>query len=148
MPQSLSKIYIHVVFSTKHHKKLIAEHVRGELQKYIIGCLSNIKSYVEEIYANPEHIHILCTLPRTINIAQIISKIKAPSSKWMKTKGISNFEWQDGYAAFSVSASSVNAVKRYILNQPDHHKKQSFKEELITFFENYGVDFDERYVWD
>ncbi len=111
MPQSLSKVYIHVVFSTKHIQKVIPESLREELQRYIIGCLSNIKSYTEEIYINPDHLHALCTLPRTVTIAQLVSKMKAPSSKWLKTKGIPDFDWQDGYGAFSVSASGINTVK-------------------------------------
>lgn len=148
MPQSLSKIYVHIVFSTKNKQNIIAEDFREELQKYIIGCLSDLKSYTEEIYINPDHLHVLCTLPRTITIAQLVSKIKAPSSKWLKPKVVANFEWQDGYAAFSVSASNVNAVKKYILNQPEHHKAVLFKEELILFFEKYDVEYDERYVWD
>ncbi|MDC0584212.1 IS200/IS605 family transposase [Bacteroidales bacterium] len=148
MPQSLSKIYVHIVFSTKFRENLIKEEIRQELQKYIIGCLNDLKSYTEEIYINPDHLHILCTLPRTITIAQIVSKIKAPSSKWMKTKGIVGFSWQDGYGAFSVSASNVDAVKKYILNQPEHHKKENFKEELVLFFKKYNIEYDERYVWD
>ena len=148
MPQSLSKIYVHVVFSTKYIQSLIAETIREELQSYIIGCLSNVKSYTEDIYINPDHLHALCTLPRTITIAQLISKMKVPSSQWLKGKGFCNFDWQDGYGAFSVSASNIAAVKKYIQNQPQHHKKVTFKDELRLFFNKYQVDFDERYVWD
>ncbi len=148
MPQSLSKVYIHVVFSTKYRQHLIPESIREELQSYIIGCLRNIKSYTEEIYINPDHFHALCTLPRTVTIAQMVSKIKTPSSRWLKEKGIPHFDWQNGYAAFSVSASGVKAVKRYIRSQPVHHKKADFKNELQLFFNKYNVEFDERYVWD
>ena len=159
MAQSLSKVYIHTVFSTKHVKNLITEKIREELQSYIIGCLSNIGSYTEEIYINPDHLHALCTLPRTVTIAQLITKIKTPSSRWLKTKGISDFDWQDGYAAFSVSASNLDALRNYILNQPDHHKKVNYKDELRIFFKKYNIDFalptaslrrpkDEKYVWD
>jgi REP element-mobilizing transposase RayT len=148
MPQSLSKIYIHVVFSTKHVQPIIPENIREELQKYIIGCLNNISSYTYEIYINPDHLHALCTLPRTVTTAQLISKMKAPSSKWLKEKGIPDFGWQDGYGVFSVSPSNINAVKKYIQNQPTHHKKKYFKDELRLFFKKYNIDFDERYVWD
>lgn len=148
MPQSLSKVYIHCVFSTKNRTQYINESLRNELHSYIIGTLVNIGSYVNEIYANPDHIHILCLLPRTIAIAELISKIKTSSSKWMKQKGISNFSWQGGYATFSVSSSRVKSVEKYILNQPEHHKKTSFKEELREFFKEYKVEFDEQYVWD
>lgn len=129
-------------------QKVISESIRIELQGYIVGCLTNIKSFTEEIYVNPDHLHALCTLPRTVTTAQLISKIKTPSSQWLKEKGIKNFSWQDGYAAFSVSASNIETVKRYIRNQPDHHKKVDFKDELRLFFEKYNVEYEERYVWD
>lgn len=137
-----------MVFSTKHIGKVITEDVREGLQAYIVGCLADVKSYTEEIYVNPDHLHVLCTLPRTITIAQLVSKVKAPSSIWLKGKGILNFEWQGGYAVFSVSASKVDVVKRYIKNQPEHHKKTNFKDELRLFFERYKIEYDEKYVWD
>ena len=148
MPQSLAKVNVHIVFSTKHAKHIITAEVKKELHAYIIGTLSKLGSYTNEIYANPDHIHILCTLPRTITIADFISKIKTSSSKWIKTKGINNFSWQDGYGIFSVSSSKVEVVENYILNQFEHHKKLSFKDELRKLFMEYGIEFDERYVWD
>ncbi len=148
MPQSLSKVYIHCVFSTKKCMPLITDAVRKDLHSYIIGTLSNIGSYVNEIYANPDHLHVLCTLPRTITIAELISKIKTSSSKWIKKQGIVNFSWQNGYGSFSVSSSKVMIVEKYILNQPEHHKKVSFKDELRIFFNEYNIKFDEQYAWD
>lgn len=148
MPQSLSKVYLHCVFSTKNRIPLITNEIRPDLHAYIIGTLSNIGSYVNEIYANPEHIHILCTLPRTITIADLISITKTSSSKWLKKKGIKKFGWQDGYGTFSVSASKIQVVQRYLLNQPQHHKSITFKDELRRFFREYDIDYDEKYVWD
>lgn len=148
MPQSLSKVYLHCVFSTKNRIPLITNEIRPDLHAYIIGILSNIGSYVNEIYANPEHIHILCSLPRTITIADLISTIKTSSSKWLKKKGIKKFSWQDGYGSFSVSASKIQVVERYLLNQNQHHKSISFKDELRRFFREYDIDYDEKYVWD
>lgn len=148
MPQSLSKVYIHCVFSTKMRKPLITDEIRKDLHAYIIGTLSNTGSYVNEIYANSDHIHVLCTLPRTMTIAELISKIKTSSSKWVKKQGIVNFSWQGGYSTFSVSSSKVKAVERYIRNQPQHHKKASYKDELRKFFNEYSIEFDEQYVWD
>lgn len=148
MPQSLSKVFLHCVFSTKNGKFLITEEIRKDLQAYIIGTLSNIGSYVNELYANPDHLHVLCTLPRTITIAELISKIKTPSSRWMKKQGVTNFSWQDGYGSFSVSSSLVPVVKKYILNQSEHHKRNSFKDEFREFLKDYNVEYDERYVWD
>ena len=148
MPQSLSKVYLHCVFSTKNRIPLITNEIRPDLHAYIIGTLSNIGSYVNEIYANPEHIHILCTLPRMITIADLISITKTSSSKWLKKKGIKKFGWQDGYGTFSVSASKIQVVQRYLLNQPQHHKSITFKDELRPFFREYDIDYDEKYVWD
>ena len=148
MPQSLAKVNVHIIFSTKHRQNFITEEIRKELQSYIIGVLSNLGSFTHEIYANPDHIHILNTFPRTITIADLISKIKTSSSKWLKQKGLKDFDWQDGYAIFSVSASKVEIVKQYILNQPLHHKKEFFKDEMKRFFKEYDIEYDERYVWD
>lgn len=148
MPQSLSKVYIHCIFSTKKREPLIPTMIRKDLQSYIIGTLTNIGSYVNEIYANPDHVHILCTLPRTVTIAELISKVKTSSTKWLKKKGIINFSWQDGYGSFSVSQSKVKIVKKYILNQPKHHKKIKFKDELKKILEEYNIEYDEQYVWD
>jgi len=100
MSQSLAKVYVHIVFSTKKGHHLIHEGIRKELQSYMIGILSKLGSYTYELYANananPDHIHVLNTLPRTITIAELVSKIKTSSSKWMKLQGITEFDWQDG----------------------------------------------------
>ena len=149
MPQSLSKIYVHIIFSTKYRNRLIVDdNIRKELHSFIVSVLAKTGSYTEELYANDDHIHILCTLPRTITVAQLISKIKTTSSKWLKAKGIENFTWQGGYAVFSVSSSIVDIVSKYILKQPEHHKKRCFQNEVREFFNEYDVEYDERYVWD
>lgn len=148
MPQSLSKVYLHIVFSKKLRVPYIKEGDREGLQAYLVGTISNMSSYVYELYANPDHVHILCTLPRTITIANFVSKIKSSSSKWMKTQGITKFSWQGGYAAFSVSSHDLDNVLLYIKHQPEHHRKSNFKDELRNFFRQYKVDFDEQYVWD
>ncbi len=148
MPQSLSKMYVHCVFSTKNRLPLITDEIRKDLHSYIIGTLSNIGSYVNEIHAHKDHIHILCTLPRTITIADLISKAKTSSSKWLKKQGITNFSWQDGYGSFSVSPFHVPVIEKYILNQEEHHKEKSFKNEFRSFIKEYEIEYDEKYVWD
>jgi putative transposase len=148
MGQSLSKVYIHIVFSTKNQKPFIKEEFREGLQAYIVGILSGLGSFTHGLYANPEHIHILATLSWILTQAVLVQKVKTSSAKWMKNSGVKDFGWQDGYAVFSVSASKVDVVKKYILNQEEHHKKVDFKEELKRFFKEYRIDFDERYVWD
>ena len=148
MPQSLSQVYLHCVFSTKNRARLIKENTRESLQAYMVGVLAKQGSYVHQIYANPDHVHILCTLPRTITIAELLSKVKSSSSKWMKTQGVKHFSWQGGYASFSVSSSGLAKVKKYIQNQPEHHNASSYQDELRKFFEEYNVEYDENYVWD
>ena len=142
MPQSLAKVNVHIVFTTKYVRELIKDEIRDELHSYVIGVLSNLGSYTYEIYANPDHIHILCTLPRIITMANLVSKIKTASSKWLKNKGIPDFYWQDGYGIFSVSSSKVEVVKKYIKNQPQHHEEVDCKDEFRLFLKENGIEYD------
>jgi REP element-mobilizing transposase RayT len=105
-------------------------------------------SYTKEIYANPDHIHILCTLPRTVAIAELVNKVKSNSSRWIKSKGIESFRWQDGYGVFSVGESEVDKIQNYIRFQPQHHDTISFKEEMRRFFDEFEIEYDVQYVWD
>jgi len=150
MPQSLSKVYVHIIFSTKLRKPFITKDIQNELYSYIAGTLINLKSDVLKINGIKDHIHILCTLPRTITIAKILEEMKKSSSKWIKTNGTkwSGFAWQDGYGTFSVSSSLINNVIKYIENQEEHHKKVSFQDEFREFLKKYNIDYDERYLWD
>ena len=148
MPQSLAKVNVHIVFSTKHGQHLVNNTIRKELHAYLIGVLTKLGSFTYEVYANPDHVHILNTLPRTITIADSVSRIKTSTSKWLKLNGVNRFDWQDGYAIFSVSASKIEAVSKYALNQPEHHKIVSFQDELRQFFKQYKTEYDEKYVWD
>ncbi|MBL7968698.1 MAG: IS200/IS605 family transposase [Prolixibacteraceae bacterium] len=148
MPQSLAKVNVHIVFTTKYVQELITDEIRGELHSYTIGVLANLGSYTYELYANPDHIHILCTLPRTITMAELVSKIKTTTSKWLKSKGMPEFYWQDGYGIFSVSSSKIEVVTKYILNQPQHHKQVECKDEFRLFLKENGIEYDERYIWD
>lgn len=148
MPQSLSKVYIHIVFSTKKGYRYIDEEIRPKLQGYIVGIFNNLRIVVKEIYANPDHIHILCTLPRILTIAEIVNKIKSNSSRWIKAQNVDHFKWQDGYGVFSVSKSELGKVQDYIRFQNKHHDTVSYKEEMRQFFEEFDVEYDEQYVWD
>lgn len=150
MPQSLSKVYLHIIFSTKLRKSLITREIQNELHAYIAGTLINLKSDVLKVNGTIDHVHILCTLPRTITISKLLEEIKKSSSKWIKTKGIkwSSFAWQDGYGTFSVSSSLIKNVIKYIENQEEHHKKISFQDEFREFLIKYNIDYDERYLWD
>ena len=148
MPQSLSKVYLHIVFSTKERKPFINSEIKPILQAYFVTLGANLGTYTEEVYANPEHIHWLCTLPRTLTIADLVQKVKISSSNKIASLGLKNFHWQKGYAAFSVSQSKVGIVKKYIQNQEEHHRKQTFQEEYVQFLEEYKLDYDLKYVWD
>ena len=125
MSQSFVQIYVHIVFHTKDNVKLIREDIENELFSYMGGILNNYKSIPLQIGGTSDHIHILCTLPKTMALADLAEEIKKSSSKWIKTKGqqYRNFYWQDGYGGFSVSKSGIDVVKAYILNQKRHHEK-------------------------
>ena len=148
MSQSYVQFYSHVVFHTKNNEKLIGETIENELHSYIGGILRNQKSIPVKIGGTSDHIHILCTLPKTMNIADLAEEIKKSSSKWIKTKGpaFRNFYWQDVYGGFSVSHSGVYEVSRYISLQKQHHKEISFLDEYKALLKENGVDFDERYL--
>jgi putative transposase len=148
MPQSFVQFYAHIVFHTKNNINLIDAEIEKELHPYLGGILKNYKSIPIQIGGTSDHIHLLCTLPKTMALADLLEEIKKSSSKWIKLKGpeYRNFYWQDGYGGFSVSHSQVNIVKNYIINQKQHHQKTSFLEEYKNLLNENGVEFDERYL--
>jgi putative transposase len=150
MPQSLSRLLTHVIYSTKNRDPLIAPHLLSELHAYLVGVLEAIDCTPLRIGGTENHVHLFFALARTRTIAEIVEKTKTSSSKWIKTKGtaFANFHWQAGYGAFSVSQSDAERVVAYIANQPKHHKRISFQEEYRRFLERYAIAYDERYVWD
>lgn len=149
MAQSLSQIYIHLIFHIKSNGVKIKEEDCSKVFAYIDGILVNKGSLVVQIGGRPDHIHILCTLPRTISIADFVEDIKKSSSKWIKTVATeyATFALQGGYGVFSVSASQLEKTRNYILNQEEHHKKKSFKEEYEDFLVHYNVKYDSQYVF-
>ncbi|MFC3414756.1 IS200/IS605 family transposase [Algoriphagus hitonicola] len=144
----MSKVYLHIVFSTKNRVNLIPEETRSNAEAYFVKVSSNLGSYTEEIYIMPNHVHWLCTLPRVLSISELIQKIKISSSAKIKEFGIPNFTWQKGYGVFSVSQSRLESVKKYIQNQSEHHKKFDFQTEYRTFLKKYKIEYDEEYLWD
>ncbi len=150
MPQSLSSILIHLVFSTKNREPLITDSIESELYKYMGGIFRNCQSPSLLIGGDKDHIHALFSLSRTWSVADLVGEVKSSSSKWIKTKGeeFAHFQWQAGYGAFSIGQSAVNDVKRYIENQKEHHRKSLFQDEYRSICQKYEVEIDERYVWD
>jgi putative transposase len=148
MSQSFVQIYVHIVFHTKNNVNLIREDIKNELFSYLGGILKNYKSIPLQIGGTSDHVHILCTLPKTMALADLVEEVKKSSSKWIKTKGLlfKDFYWQDGYGGFSVSNSVVETLKRYILNQKKHHEKVPFIDEYKALLEEYGIPFEDRYL--
>ena len=150
MAQSLSSILIHLIFSTKNREPFITEAIEAELHPYMAKIFRELKSPSLAVNGTSDHVHVLFSLGRTIAIADLVQEVKTESSKWIKTNGehFRNFHWQRGYGAFSVSQSQVVAVKRYIARQKIHHQRVTFQEEYRKFLKSYGIEYDERYVWD
>jgi putative transposase len=150
MAQSLSKVLVHLVFSTKNRERVLTDEVRSELHPYMNKVLVEMDSPAIVIGSVEDHIHILFRLSKNHALCKVIEEVKTSSSKWIKTKGVpfQNFHWQNGCGAFSVSQSNVEEVQAYIANQKEHHRTKTFQEEFRTFLKKYEVDFDGRYVWD
>ena len=151
MPQSLSRILVHVVFSTKDRRPYLRNKVLSEeLHRYLGGiarrqdCPPVVGGGVED------HIHLLCTLSRTRDVATLVKELKRGSSAWLKSQSgpLEDFAWQGGYGAFSVGSEQAEIVRRYIVGQEEHHHRDSFQDEFRRLLERHGVAFDERHVWD
>jgi len=152
MPQSLAKVSLHIVFSTKDRRPSLRDAgLRQELNAYMAAVLKdNVDSPAIIINGVEDHIHALINLSRKFAIMDVIQEMKTETSKWLKTKSkdTTDFAWQSGYGAFSVSESNVEQVKEYIASQEEHHKKVSFQDEFRAFCKRHNVELDERYVWD
>ena len=151
MPQSLAQIYLHIVFSTKNRQPFLEdETLRTETHAYLAGTCRNLGSPSLIVGGVEDHVHILCMLSRKCTVADFLRELKRDSSKWIKTKktSLSSFHWQFGYGAFSVSPSHVNSLRKYIADQEEHHRRETFQDEFRRLLKKYGVEYDERYVWD
>ena len=150
MGQSLSKVYVHIIFSTKHRTNLIDRRIDNDLFAYIGGICKGLECNPIQIGGYRNHVHILCQLSKKISKTKLLEEVKKQSSKWIKTKGdqYTNFYWQDGYGIFSVKPTELDVVEKYIKNQEAHHQKNTFQDEFRDFLKKYDTQFDERYVWD
>lgn len=150
MSQSLVKNLLHLVYSTKHRSPWIPANVRPRLFAYQAGIFQEWESPALVIGGVEDHVHALFSLSKNQALKKIVEEVKKGSSKWMKAEGTGNadFYWQNGYAAFSVSQSNVEAVRRYLENQEEHHRRLTFQDELRGLLVKHEVEFDERYVWD
>lgn len=149
MGQSLSKLFVHIVFHTKNEHVFIKNEHKKELYAYIGAIIKDNGSIPILINGVEDHVHILCVMSKNISLAKFVEEIKRHSSRWIKSRDehYRLFAWQNGYSGFSVSSSVVEKTKLYIQNQESHHRKMTFKEELIAFLKEFKVDYDEKYLW-
>ena len=144
------KILVHIVFSTKNRVDMITPEIENDLFGYIHGIIENNGSKLIIANGTANHIHLLVSLGKKVDVPELIGDIKRDSSSWIKKQdsSFSNFYWQKGYGAFSIGQSQIETVVNYIKRQKEHHAKQDFKDEFRAILKKYEIDFDERYVWD
>jgi len=148
MPQSLARVLVHLVFSTKSREPFLAAEKRQRAFAYLAGTLNNIGCPVIVVGGVADHVHLLFVLGRTVSLSKVVEEVKKESSKWGKEEIYPGFYWQNGYGAFSVSPSNVKQVKAYIENQEDHHRRMTFQEEFRELLRRHEIEWDERYIWD
>ena len=149
MPQSLSFVLVHAVWSVKERRALIGEGVRAELFAYLAVVAREVsKGDCFRVGGTADHVHLAVRMHPAVGVARMVQEVKRCSSKWMKAQGVDGFAWQRGYGAFSVGPGHCGALVRYIADQDAHHRRRDFQEEMGGFFAKYHVVVDERYVWD
>ena len=151
MPQSLSAVYIHLVFSTKDRRPFLRDPaLRAALHSYLGGVSKKLDCPPLQVGGVEDHVHLLARFGRTVTQADWVKEMKRVTNGWLKDYGrdFADFEWQGGYADFSVSQSNLEQVKQYIAGQEEHHRKVSFQDELRALLRRHEIEWDEKYVWD
>ena len=146
MPSTHTKLLYHLVFSTKDREPLIAPAWRGRLHEYLGGVVAGLGGTPQGIGGAGDHVHLLVGLKPTHCLSDFMRELKKASSTWVVGTSGQLFHWQEGYAAFTVSASAREDVQRYIARQEEHHRVKTFREELVDFLRKTGVEYDERYL--
>jgi putative transposase len=150
MPQSLSRVILHIIFSTKNREPWIDPAIRPRMHAYLAAICRDLGAQAFRVDGAADHVHIVTTLPRTLSQAQMVEQAKKTSSKWIKAlePRSRGFFWQRGYGAFSVSVSQLDTVLQYLHTQEEHHRTRTFQEEYHELLCRHGIEFDEQYVWD
>jgi len=150
MPSTCCKLLYHIVFSTKRREPMITPALREELYLYIAGIVRGQNGLLLEIGGMADHLHIVVQFGPDVSVSAIVRLVKANSSKWTNERPgqAGRFAWQRGYGAFTVSLSQINAVRRYVRGQEEHHRQRTFQEEFVSFLRRHGIEYDERYLWE
>ena len=143
MPQSLARVLVHLVFSTKNRAPLLVPEIRSELHPYLAVVLNNDGCLSLQVGGVEDHVHLLFALSRIRTLAQVVENVKTSSSKWLKTKSpaLTDFHWQNGYGVFSVSHSHAASVVDYIVRQEEHHGAMTFQQELRQLLERHEMEY-------
>lgn len=150
MASTLTKILLHIVFSTKNREDVIPPQIENDLYGYIGGICRGAKSELKVAGGTANHVHLLVNLGKTVSLSDLMLNVKRDSSKAVKELApqLRDFHWQDGYFAFSIGQSGVEALTAYIRRQKEHHARADFKDEIRTLLKKYNVEYDEAFVWD
>jgi REP element-mobilizing transposase RayT len=150
MPQSLSNILIHLIWSTKDRHPWLEPGIREKVHAFLAGAVRQCDCEAYRVGGVADHVHLAVRLSRTLSVADLVKEIKTASSRWLKTQAstLADFSWQQGYGAFSVGMRQKEILLHYIDNQEEHHRTGTFQDEYRAFLTKYGIEYDERYVWD
>ncbi len=149
MAGTYTNLLYHLTFSTEGRRPLISPQLKPDLHAYMGGIVRGEGGSLLEINGTADHVHLLAKLKPSKSVSEMLNRIKARSSKWANEEKMKmrKFGWQDGFAAFSVSESQAESVRRYIRNQESHHQRKSFQDEFRTLLDKHGIDYEERYLW-
>ncbi len=150
MPNTYTQLYIHIVFAVKGRQQFITEEYRQPVQKYISGIIANKNQKLYAIFCMPDHTHIFVSILPNLSISDLVRDIKSNSTTWIKSlfPSLKLFAWQEGFGAFSYSKSQADNVVNYIIHQPNHHRRKTFKEEYIEFLKAFDISFDNKYLFE
>lgn len=150
MPNTYTKLYVQIVFAVKGRENLISESIRERIEKYITGIIQNKHHKLYAIYAMPDHVHIFMSMRPDLSVSDMVRITKSETTKFINDHRLvaGKFSWQEGFGAFSYAESQIDSVVKYILHQPEHHKKMNFRNEYLTFLQRFNIEYDEKYLFD
>ncbi len=150
MANTYTQLYTHLVFAVKYRQSLIKPSFREETERYMTGILQHKKHKLLAIYLMPDHAHILIGANPAISLSDTVQVLKTETTNFIKEKHFTpfRFQWQEGFGAFSHARKELDTVIKYILNQPEHHQRQTFKEEYLALLRRYDIEFKEEYLFE